>query len=306
MSLASDRSQRQDRRCTARATRPEETRRDEQSSERAALTATGQVQRIAAQSHCRANAGRVLGLAPLHSGRRPYSTCLSITSCGTARALPGCRSRHAARQLWFFSSSSALVLVVVVVVVVVVVAAAAFFIPSLPAGRHESHTSAFPAACCGPPQEFVLFHRFPAWRQQQLADSRRLRQRKGTRHHSKSLACPGCRRPPRPRTQQGQPQAEDGTQDGRRAPTPDTGRRGEVVEHNGIKNASANLAQQLKALRSDFDSLRSHLTCKICDRLLYQPYTIACGHTYCYSVSATALRLLYWMLTLPSAFARGS
>ncbi|KAF2265575.1 hypothetical protein CC78DRAFT_543113 [Lojkania enalia] len=41
--------------------------------------------------------------------------------------------------------------------------------------------------------------------------------------------------------------------------------------------------EDLKALRSDFDGLRSHLTCKICDRLLYQPYVIACGHTYCYS-----------------------
>jgi len=46
----------------------------------------------------------------------------------------------------------------------------------------------------------------------------------------------------------------------------------------------ANTTQQLKVLRTDFDSLRSHLTCKICDRLLYQPYTIACGHTYCYTV----------------------
>ncbi|KAF2744156.1 hypothetical protein M011DRAFT_409144 [Sporormia fimetaria CBS 119925] len=45
--------------------------------------------------------------------------------------------------------------------------------------------------------------------------------------------------------------------------------------------------EQLKALKSEFDGLRSHLTCKICDRLLYQPYTIACGHTYCYSCLCT-------------------
>ncbi|KAH8726323.1 hypothetical protein GQ44DRAFT_651379 [Phaeosphaeriaceae sp. PMI808] len=45
--------------------------------------------------------------------------------------------------------------------------------------------------------------------------------------------------------------------------------------------------EQLKALKSDFDSLRSHLTCKICDRLLYQPYTISCGHTYCYTCLCT-------------------
>ncbi|KAF2684711.1 hypothetical protein K458DRAFT_366018 [Lentithecium fluviatile CBS 122367] len=45
--------------------------------------------------------------------------------------------------------------------------------------------------------------------------------------------------------------------------------------------------EQLKALRTEFDGLRSHLTCKICDRLLYQPYTISCGHTYCYSCLCT-------------------
>lgn len=50
-------------------------------------------------------------------------------------------------------------------------------------------------------------------------------------------------------------------------------------------------AQQLSALKTDLDSLRSLLTCKICDHLLYQPYTIACGHTYCYTVSAAAPRL---------------
>jgi hypothetical protein len=54
--------------------------------------------------------------------------------------------------------------------------------------------------------------------------------------------------------------------------------------HNASENRSANILQQLKSLKTDFDSLRSHLTCKICDRLLYQPYTIACGHTYCYTV----------------------
>lgn len=45
--------------------------------------------------------------------------------------------------------------------------------------------------------------------------------------------------------------------------------------------------EQLKALKSEFDSLRTHLTCKICDRLLYQPYTISCGHTYCYTCLCT-------------------
>jgi hypothetical protein len=57
-----------------------------------------------------------------------------------------------------------------------------------------------------------------------------------------------------------------------------------VPRNNGTKDLPANAAQQLKALKSEFDGLRSHLTCKICDRLLYQPYTISCGHTYCYTV----------------------
>ncbi|XP_014561602.1 hypothetical protein COCVIDRAFT_33585 [Bipolaris victoriae FI3] len=45
--------------------------------------------------------------------------------------------------------------------------------------------------------------------------------------------------------------------------------------------------EQLKALKSEFDGLRNHLTCKICDRLLYQPFTISCGHTYCYTCLCT-------------------
>jgi hypothetical protein len=54
--------------------------------------------------------------------------------------------------------------------------------------------------------------------------------------------------------------------------------------HNASEKDSANRPQQLNSLKTDFDSLRTHLTCKICDRLLYQPYTISCGHTYCYTV----------------------
>ncbi|KAF2031790.1 hypothetical protein EK21DRAFT_62415 [Setomelanomma holmii] len=45
--------------------------------------------------------------------------------------------------------------------------------------------------------------------------------------------------------------------------------------------------EQLKLLKSDFDSLRQNLTCKICARLFYQPYTISCGHTYCYTCLCT-------------------
>lgn len=46
-------------------------------------------------------------------------------------------------------------------------------------------------------------------------------------------------------------------------------------------------SQALQALRSDFDNLRTLVSCKICDRLLYEPYIISCGHTYCYSCLCT-------------------
>ncbi|KAF2759235.1 hypothetical protein EJ05DRAFT_337825 [Pseudovirgaria hyperparasitica] len=39
----------------------------------------------------------------------------------------------------------------------------------------------------------------------------------------------------------------------------------------------------LKGYSEDFASLRSIITCKICDKLLYEPYVVACGHIYCYS-----------------------
>ncbi|KAF1997974.1 hypothetical protein P154DRAFT_555443 [Amniculicola lignicola CBS 123094] len=69
------------------------------------------------------------------------------------------------------------------------------------------------------------------------------------------------------------------------------------ASNNSLKQKMAKKAEEapkpskadehLKALRADFDGLRSHLTCKICDRLLYQPYIISCGHTYCYSCLCT-------------------
>ncbi|CAD0105904.1 unnamed protein product [Aureobasidium uvarum] len=47
--------------------------------------------------------------------------------------------------------------------------------------------------------------------------------------------------------------------------------------------------QSLKTLRGDFDDIRQLITCKICERLLYEPYVISCGHTYCYSCLCTWL-----------------
>lgn len=42
---------------------------------------------------------------------------------------------------------------------------------------------------------------------------------------------------------------------------------------------------QLSAtLRGDLTSIRGICTCTICDQLLYEPWTLGCGHTYCYGV----------------------
>ncbi|KAF2650251.1 hypothetical protein K491DRAFT_683175 [Lophiostoma macrostomum CBS 122681] len=72
------------------------------------------------------------------------------------------------------------------------------------------------------------------------------------------------------------------------SPKPSRADEVRLAPHNGTRTAPTDLCvQQLKALKADFDGLRSHLTCKICVRLFYQPYTIACGHTYCYSCLCT-------------------
>lgn len=48
-------------------------------------------------------------------------------------------------------------------------------------------------------------------------------------------------------------------------------------------NGSCHHEQALKALNTDLDAMRQLITCKICDRFLYEPYALSCGHTYCYS-----------------------
>ncbi|KAI9821586.1 MAG: hypothetical protein M1832_003260 [Thelocarpon impressellum] len=47
--------------------------------------------------------------------------------------------------------------------------------------------------------------------------------------------------------------------------------------HDDIKDAL------LKVFRADLENLRSKATCTICFKLLYEPYTLKCGHTFCYS-----------------------
>ncbi|KAK3712591.1 E3 ubiquitin ligase [Vermiconidia calcicola] len=51
--------------------------------------------------------------------------------------------------------------------------------------------------------------------------------------------------------------------------------------------------QSLKAVQTDVDTMRQLVTCKICSRLLYEPYALSCGHTYCY------ICLTQWFETNP-------
>lgn len=40
--------------------------------------------------------------------------------------------------------------------------------------------------------------------------------------------------------------------------------------------------QSLKKLQPDLEAMRQLITCKICQQLLSEPYTLTCGHTFCY------------------------
>lgn len=42
-------------------------------------------------------------------------------------------------------------------------------------------------------------------------------------------------------------------------------------------------ASLIQSLETNLDDLRALVTCQVCIRPLYEPYTIACGHTFCYS-----------------------
>ncbi|CZT03525.1 uncharacterized protein RCO7_06109 [Rhynchosporium graminicola] len=44
-----------------------------------------------------------------------------------------------------------------------------------------------------------------------------------------------------------------------------------------------NEAQLATSFKTDLTDIRTLVTCTICDQLLYEPYTLGCGHTYCYS-----------------------
>lgn len=39
----------------------------------------------------------------------------------------------------------------------------------------------------------------------------------------------------------------------------------------------------LKTIDKDLEDIRSIITCRVCVKPLYEPFTIECGHTFCYS-----------------------
>lgn len=43
------------------------------------------------------------------------------------------------------------------------------------------------------------------------------------------------------------------------------------------------LSSLLRTLERSLEDLRSLVTCRVCMRPMYEPYTIQCGHSFCYS-----------------------
>ena len=65
-----------------------------------------------------------------------------------------------------------------------------------------------------------------------------------------------------------------------------------VVEYRAGRpsNVASVSDSTLQTIESSLEDLRSLVTCRICVKLLYEPYTIQCGHTFCYSCLAQWFR----------------
>lgn len=50
-----------------------------------------------------------------------------------------------------------------------------------------------------------------------------------------------------------------------------------------------NIQKLLQTLQGHVEEVRALIQCGICVRPLYEPYTLACGHTFCYGVGHTSL-----------------
>lgn len=65
----------------------------------------------------------------------------------------------------------------------------------------------------------------------------------------------------------------------------ETGGVSSFVPPGVLGTSTLTRSQLVNTLQGHIDDLRNSLQCGICVRPLYEPFTIACGHTFCYTVS---------------------
>lgn len=82
---------------------------------------------------------------------------------------------------------------------------------------------------------------------------------------------------------------------------------GSEAEASGVRNsqipqspggAILTGSQLVNTLQGHVDDIRSRLQCGICIRPLYEPFSLACGHTFCYTVSGYPSLNSYSVLVL--------
>ena len=67
---------------------------------------------------------------------------------------------------------------------------------------------------------------------------------------------------------------------------PKAARRGIELLRFNMENAQTGpdeSAGLLKIMDKGLEDIRAVITCRVCVRPLYEPFTIECGHTFCYS-----------------------
>ncbi|KAH8676870.1 hypothetical protein BGZ60DRAFT_429340 [Tricladium varicosporioides] len=52
---------------------------------------------------------------------------------------------------------------------------------------------------------------------------------------------------------------------------------------SGLSKINGGVQDLVSVFKDDLTNIRNLVTCSICDQLLYEPWTLGCGHTYCYS-----------------------
>lgn len=63
----------------------------------------------------------------------------------------------------------------------------------------------------------------------------------------------------------------------------ETTRKSPSARPDQQKQGQDGSASLFKSLETNLEDLRTLIICRICIRPLYEPYTISCGHTFCYS-----------------------